>query len=261
LKPPRRRERQFHIAALEVEGIVIDYIQGGLPDDPHREHTVGPVVQMLGARRFHLLDGVPVSSDIDIGDKVTLARDLVISVEEGKGRGRRGPTYYLACLPGYTDSGEKAMFCHVMKPEYVTGDALKYLENYLEMSKKAKYVIVSDAEELEEIASKQGLPRKIVSTPPDPITYDNLTPIARANLADAVKAVLREREDLFVIFFKIAEPINVRLHSVETLRGVGKKTLKRFLYERESKPIKSYSDVKNILKIDPVEALAEKILE
>ncbi len=263
---PRRALRQFHVAALEVEAIVLDIVDGGLPDDPHREHKTRPVAQMLGARRLHLVDGVPVSDSVEIFDRITLARDLILRVKDvprvlGRG-GRRELFLYLACLPGTLASGEKAMFCYPLEAPRLSTETLEALEKYLEESKKAKYKIVSAVEELEDVAESQGLPRKIVSTPPDPISYSNLTPMARSNLPDAVKLLLKEREDFFVEFFRVAGPINVRLHSIETLRGVGKRTLRRFLQERDTGALKlsSYEDVKKALKIDPVEALAEKIL-
>ncbi len=270
MKPQRRIARQFHIAALEVEGIVLDIMPDGNPNDPHREHRERPVVQVLGARRLHLLDGVPLSEPIDPLDKVTLARDVIERVEAGKEpqprgfrRPSRGHMFYLSCLPGYTESKEKAMFCYIVEGPSGSAELVETIKKYLEETKKAKYIIVDSVEDLEDVARRQGLPDKIVSVPHSPITYESLTPLARANLADAVRMLLKEKEDLFIEFFRIAQPINVRLHAIETLRGVGKKTLRKFLQERDrgALQLSSYEDVKKHLKIDPVEALAEKILE
>jgi len=256
-------QRRFHIASIEVEAVVLDYIPEGRISDPHREHRDRPVVQALGVRRLHFVDGIPLS-EVDILDKVTLAREMSfsvpVSVKLPTGVERRVKTVniQLSCIPGPLDGG-KAMFCMPLGP--VDQAALDALKEMIESEKGGKYVFVGGVEELSRVAESQGLPAKVISTPRDPISYGDLTDIAKSNLADAVRMIVREREDFFVEFFNVAEAINIRLHAIETLRGVGKKTLRSFLRERERGGFDSFEKVKKYLKIDPEEALVEKILE
>jgi putative nucleotide binding protein len=93
------------------------------------------------------------------------------------------------------------------------------------------------------------------------VSYDDLTSVARSNLPEALKRVVTENEKLYTEFFNIAEPINIRLHALELLPGVGKKTMKTILEERESKRFENFADIKERVKIDPVKALVERIIK
>ncbi len=93
------------------------------------------------------------------------------------------------------------------------------------------------------------------------IEYEDLTPMARSMLPSIVEQIVRSKEPVFVEFFNIAEPINIRLHTLSLLPGVGKKTLQKILEERSRKPFESFEDIKQRTHIDPVKALVERILE
>ncbi|MEM4055335.1 MAG: DUF655 domain-containing protein, partial [Desulfurococcaceae archaeon] len=47
------------------------------------------------------------------------------------------------------------------------------------------------------------------------ITYNDLTSNARANLEDVIRRIVLDNESLFVEMFNKAEPINIRLHTLE----------------------------------------------
>ncbi len=257
------RGRPQHIAAIEVEAVVLDYIPMGLATDPHREHRSRPVVQALGLRQFHLVDGIPVT-EVDLLDRVTLAREvsyevpIYVRLPTGGVRKARSVSVRLACLPGGSgEEGGKSIYCYPVEP---LDPAVEESLREVLKQEKANYVLVGSPEELARVAEEQGKPGKIISTPRDPISYRDLTSIARDTLRDAVRQIVKEREDLFVEFFNVAAPINIRLHAIELLRGVGKKTLRTLLRKREEKPFTSYEEVKKILKIDPAEAIAERLL-
>ncbi|ABN69878.1 Protein of unknown function DUF655 [Staphylothermus marinus F1] len=93
------------------------------------------------------------------------------------------------------------------------------------------------------------------------IVYDDLTSVARTNLEEAVKRIILENEKYFVEFFNIAEPVNIRLHALELLPGIGKKTMRSILYERERKRFESFKDIRERTKIDPVKVLTERIID
>ncbi len=94
-----------------------------------------------------------------------------------------------------------------------------------------------------------------------PINYSDLTSVARANLKDAVKKIIMDNEHVFVKFFNIAEPVNIRMHVFELFPGIGKKTMRLLIEERENKEFTSFEDIKNRVKIDPVKVLCERIVK
>ncbi|MEM1644539.1 MAG: DUF655 domain-containing protein [Ignisphaera sp.] len=95
----------------------------------------------------------------------------------------------------------------------------------------------------------------------DRLAYEDLTTIARSNLERIVRDIVTEKEKVFVEFFNIAEAINIRLHSLELLPGIGKKTLVLILEERKKKPFENFEDIRKRVKIsDPVKTLVERII-
>uniref|UniRef100_A0A7C5YXC3 DUF655 domain-containing protein n=1 Tax=Ignisphaera aggregans TaxID=334771 RepID=A0A7C5YXC3_9CREN len=95
----------------------------------------------------------------------------------------------------------------------------------------------------------------------DRLLYEDLTSIARENIVKYVRQVVEEKERVFVEFLNIAEAINIRLHSLELLPGIGKKTLTLILEERRKKMFESFDDVRRRLKInDPVKMFVDRIV-
>ncbi len=92
------------------------------------------------------------------------------------------------------------------------------------------------------------------------ITYDDLTSVSRTNLPEAIKRIILENEKMFVEFFNIAEPVNIKLHTLELLPGIGKKTMRHILEERNRKPFESFEDIRKRAKIDPVKTLVDRIV-
>ncbi len=93
------------------------------------------------------------------------------------------------------------------------------------------------------------------------ISYDDLTSVARTNLPEALKKIIIEKEKEFVEFFNTAEPVNIKLHTLELLPGVGKKTMRHILEERNIKPFTSFEDIRERAKIDPVKVLVDRIIQ
>lgn len=93
------------------------------------------------------------------------------------------------------------------------------------------------------------------------LIYEDLTSIARENLPKVVRSIVESKERVFVEFFNVAEPINIRLHSLELLPGIGKKTLAAILEERRRNPFSSFEDVKRRLRInDPAKLFVDRIV-
>jgi putative nucleotide binding protein len=95
----------------------------------------------------------------------------------------------------------------------------------------------------------------------DRLLFEDLTTIAKENLVKFLPKIVEEKEKVFVEFFNIAEAINIRLHSLELLPGIGKKTLTLILEERKKSPFTSFEDIRRRVKIsDPVKLFVDRIL-
>lgn len=248
-------QRPQHPAAVEVEAVILDYIPGGLYNDPHREHRGKPVVQAVGVRKFTLVDGIPLA-EVEALDRVTLARQIVRTLIYSAGyvgeRVRRLQVH-LACLPGV----ERTIYCYPITPlDEASAEALDNLAK-----EEGWKNLAGSPEELSKVAADKGLSDKIVVVPPTPLTFNDLTDLARDNLREGVRKIVVDKEEFFLEFYNIAEPVNIRLHVLELFKGIGKKTLKSYREARSRKRFKSFKEIKDALRIDPVEALVDKIVE
>jgi len=254
-RPPRQPRREPpDPASIEKIGVVLDFMPVGNRKDPHKHHQREPVVQAVGFNYFTLLDGIPLNfSEIDFLEKVALLSEVyktIIYPDQRRGVGRA--SVFLACL-----RERDSAICFPVTP--LDQRDLELLAESFE--EKQRVTIVDDFDKFERIITEKGLPTQAIRVPPTPIRYSDLTPTAKSNLEQAVSSIVKEREKDFVEFFNIAEPINVRLHAIELLPGVGKKTLKKILQYRLQKRFASYEEIHKVAKIDPVSSLTEKIIE
>jgi len=93
------------------------------------------------------------------------------------------------------------------------------------------------------------------------LRYDELTASARAELPNALTEIVKRREKFFVEFFNTAQPLTTKMHSLELLRGIGKKTLWKILEERRKRPFESFEDIRDRIKIDPLRLIVDRIIE
>jgi len=112
----------------------------------------------------------------------------------------------------------------------------------------------------EPISLTGGLDKQVIKVT-GRLSYDDLTATAKAELPGVVEKIVIKREKHFVEFFNKAEPLTTKMHSLELLRGVGKKTLWRILNERKKKPFESFKDIRERARIDPAKLIAERIIE
>ena len=105
-------------------------------------------------------------------------------------------------------------------------------------------------------------PRQEVSKFLRYMSYDELAPSARMLLEPVVTKIVQEGEQFFVNLFNESVPITPRLHQLELLPGVGKKTLMKILEERSKRSFISYSDVAERTGLkDPADLLVRRALE
>ncbi|MEM0373810.1 MAG: DUF655 domain-containing protein [Sulfolobaceae archaeon] len=86
-----------------------------------------------------------------------------------------------------------------------------------------------------------------------PITFEDLTTMAKDTLNRVLMKIINEKEKLFVEFFNRAEPLTLKLHALELLPGIGKKTLRLVLEERKKKPFETYKDIETRVGIKNVQ--------
>lgn len=94
------------------------------------------------------------------------------------------------------------------------------------------------------------------------IFYNDLTQQAKADLESVVTKIVTSSEGRFIHFFNNANPVTPRLHSLELIHGVGKKSLEKILEEREQQLFRDYEDLKKRAGIaDPVKSVVRRILD
>ncbi len=95
------------------------------------------------------------------------------------------------------------------------------------------------------------------------VDYEELTTVAKENLLNVVKKLVKSREQEMVRFFNNVKPLNIRIHQLELLPGIGKKHMEDFLAERQKKPFESFEEIKKRIPLfpDPVHILAQRIMQ
>ncbi|MBR9703306.1 DUF655 domain-containing protein, partial [Candidatus Woesearchaeota archaeon] len=93
------------------------------------------------------------------------------------------------------------------------------------------------------------------------IGYRKLTTTGKSELFHTIKLLVEEQEERFVGFFNDAMPLNLRVHTLELLPGVGKKHTREIIDTREAAPFKDFDDIRTRVKSisDPVKLLVNRI--
>ncbi|MEM0021411.1 MAG: DUF655 domain-containing protein [Fervidicoccaceae archaeon] len=82
-----------------------------------------------------------------------------------------------------------------------------------------------------------------------PIDYSDLTSVSKSNLLTVLSNIIKENEKAFVKIFNTLGAITLRMHSLELLPGIGKRTLNIILDERKRAPFKSLKEVEDRLAL------------
>jgi len=99
-----------------------------------------------------------------------------------------------------------------------------------------------------------------------PISYDDLTNLAKQNLKSVIAQIVKSKEEVFVRFFNVAEPITLKMHALELIPGIGKKSLQAIIEERKMGHFKSFADLEQRLSLrgvklgDAASLIAERIV-
>ena len=94
------------------------------------------------------------------------------------------------------------------------------------------------------------------------INYDQLTANAKAEVVPLIDELARKQEKRFVEFFNNSQPVTPRMHSLELLPGIGKKSMWTIINAREKKPFTSYKEIQDRTGLTDVQKIiAKRILE
>lgn len=94
------------------------------------------------------------------------------------------------------------------------------------------------------------------------ISYQELTASAKAELQPVLEKLIGNQEERFVGFFNVSQPVTPRMHALELLPGIGKKSMWQIVNAREKKPFDTFKDIQERTSIsDPVRILARRIVD
>ncbi|MCL4375723.1 DUF655 domain-containing protein [Candidatus Marsarchaeota archaeon] len=94
------------------------------------------------------------------------------------------------------------------------------------------------------------------------LSYNDLTEGAKKELQDAIYKIIKSNEKKFVELFNNASSLNIRMHSLELLPGIGKRHLTAILDAREEKKFESFEDITNRVQLlqDPIKLLVDRVI-
>lgn len=94
------------------------------------------------------------------------------------------------------------------------------------------------------------------------LSYNDLTPTAKGELESVIEEIIAASESRFVEFYNTAVPLSLKMHMLNLLPGLGKKTLTDTLAERQKKPFESFADIKARVKTlqKPEKFIRERVL-
>lgn len=94
------------------------------------------------------------------------------------------------------------------------------------------------------------------------ISYDQLTANAKSEIVPLIEELVKGQEKRFVDFFNNSQPVTPRMHALELLPGIGKKSMWTVVNLREKKPFGSYKDIQDRTGLTDVpKILSKRILE
>ena len=94
------------------------------------------------------------------------------------------------------------------------------------------------------------------------LTYEELSPEAKASLPAVVEGLVKENEKKYVAYFNDLQPLTPRLHGLELIPGIGKTFMKEIIETREKRPFTSFDDVQSRVGLrDPAKMIAKRIIE
>ena len=94
------------------------------------------------------------------------------------------------------------------------------------------------------------------------LNVEKLTATGKAELEFVLAELVKKNESRFVEFFNKAQPLTMRMHSLELIPGFGKKHMWEVLERRQEKEFSNFSDMRDRVKLmpDPEKAIVRRIV-
>jgi len=94
------------------------------------------------------------------------------------------------------------------------------------------------------------------------LTYEELSPEAKASLSAVVESLVKDNEKKYVAAFNDLQPLTPRLHGLELIPGIGKTFMKEIVETREKQPFSSFDDIQKRVGLrEPAKMIAKRIVE
>lgn len=94
------------------------------------------------------------------------------------------------------------------------------------------------------------------------IGYNDLTANAKAELLPVLEDLIAHQEQRFVSFFNNSQAITPRMHALELLPGIGKKSMWQIINARDKMPFTTFKDIRERTSVgDPIKVLAKRVLD
>lgn len=94
------------------------------------------------------------------------------------------------------------------------------------------------------------------------LTYEEMSPEARASLPSVVEALVKENEKRYVAAFNDLQPLTPRLHGLELIPGIGKTFMNEIVAMRERQAFTSFDDIQKRVGLrEPSKMIAKRIVE
>jgi putative nucleotide binding protein len=94
------------------------------------------------------------------------------------------------------------------------------------------------------------------------ISFSDLTANAKAELLPVLEELIRNQEERFVGFFNKSQPVTPRMHALELLPSIGKKSMWQIVNARERKPFDNFKDIQTRAGVsDPVKLIARRVVD
>jgi len=90
------------------------------------------------------------------------------------------------------------------------------------------------------------------------IGFDKLSINAKAELPKILEGIVQQEPDKFLAFFNKSQPITTKMHQLELLPGIGKKTMWQIIDARKKKLFESFADLQERAGIGHPEMLIVK---
>lgn len=87
------------------------------------------------------------------------------------------------------------------------------------------------------------------------LIFEELVEEAKVEIDNAIRKIVKEDEKRFVDFFNNSGPLSPRVHALEMLPRIGKKTVEKILYERMKSPFVNYEDIKKRAGVSNLEEI------